>query len=165
MSGQLHAEEDKYIWLEDVEGAKPMEWVKTQNAASAAEIKAFKGFDTLVANSLAILNDKERIPYATHIGDKLYNFWKDDTHVRGIYRRTTMEEYAKADPKWETVLDIDALGKAEAVNWVFKDISCQYPENERCFVSLSRGGADAVEVREFNLNTKSFVAAKDKPSF
>ncbi|NLQ24892.1 S9 family peptidase [Shewanella sp. S-1] len=165
MSGQLHAEEDKYIWLEDVEGAKPMEWVKTQNAASAAEIKAFKGFDTLVANSLAILNDKERIPYATHIGDKLYNFWKDDTHVRGIYRRTTMEEYAKADPKWETVLDIDALGKAESVNWVFKDISCQYPENERCFVSLSRGGADAVEVREFNLNTKSFVATKDKPFF
>ncbi|MGL4746194.1 MAG: S9 family peptidase, partial [Shewanella sp.] len=88
MTAQVHAQEDKYIWLEEVEGAKPMEWVKTQNAASAAEIKAFKGFDTLVANSLAILNDKERIPYATHIGDKLYNFWKDDTHVRGIYRRT-----------------------------------------------------------------------------
>ncbi|MFB2718630.1 prolyl oligopeptidase family serine peptidase [Shewanella xiamenensis] len=165
MTAQVHAQEDKYIWLEEVEGAKPMEWVKAQNAASAAEIKAFKGFDTLVANSLAILNDKERIPYATHIGDKLYNFWKDDTHVRGIYRRTTMEEYTKAQPKWETVLDVDALGKLESVNWVFKSIDCQYPDNQRCFVSLSRGGADAVEVREFDLTTKDFVPAKDKPFF
>lgn len=160
MSGQVHAQEDHYLWLEDVEGAKPLAWVKTQNAQSGAEIKAFKGFDTLVANSLAILNDKARIPYATHIGDKLYNFWKDDTHVRGVYRRTTMAEYAKPDPQWETVLDIDALAKAEGVNWVYKDIQCQYPENDRCFVSLSRGGADAVEIREFNLHTKDFVSAK-----
>lgn len=76
-----------------------------------------------------------------------------------------MEEYAKADPKWETVLDVDALGKTEAVNWVFKGIDCQYPLNQRCFVSLSRGGADAVEVREFDLTTKDFVPAKDKPFF
>ncbi|GIU22028.1 prolyl oligopeptidase family protein [Shewanella sp. MBTL60-007] len=159
------AEEDKYLWLEDVEGAKPMEWVKQQNAASAQEIKAYEDFDELVSNSLAILNDKERIPYASRIGDYLYNFWKDENHVRGIYRRTTMEEYKKASPKWETVLDIDKLGKDEGVNWVYKGFNCRYPENDRCFVSLSRGGADATEVREFDLNSLSFVDSKQQAFF
>ena len=163
VSAQLHAEDDKFMWLEDVEGAKSMEWVKTQNDLSAKEIKAFKGFDTLVQNSLAILNDKERIPYAYHTGRYLYNFWKDENHVRGIYRRTTLEEYTKAQPVWETVLDIDALGKKEGVNWVYKGMDCQYPQNERCLVSLSRGGADAVEVREFDLTTKAFVPAEQQP--
>ncbi|ABV88901.1 prolyl oligopeptidase family serine peptidase [Shewanella pealeana] len=160
-----HAEDDNYLWLEDVEGAKPMEWVKQQNAISAKEIKAFEGFDNLVSNSLAILNDKERIPYASRIGDYLYNFWKDENHVRGIYRRTTMEEYKKTSPKWETVLDIDKLGKDEGVNWVYKGFNCRYPENDRCFVSLSRGGADATEVREFDLNTLSFVGEKQQAFF
>lgn len=159
------AEEDKYLWLEDVEGAKQMEWVKQQNALSAKEIKAYEGFDTLVSNSLSILNDKERIPYASRIGDYLYNFWKDENHVRGIYRRTTMEEYQKASPKWETVLDIDKLGKDEGVNWVYKGFNCRYPENDRCFVSLSRGGADATETREFDLNTLSFVEQQSQPFF
>ena len=160
-----HAEDDNYLWLEDVEGAKPMEWVKQQNAVSAKEIKAFENFDDLVSNSLAILNDKERIPYASRIGDYLYNFWKDENHVRGIYRRTTMEEYKKASPKWETVLDIDKLGKDEGVNWVYKGFNCRYPENDRCFVSLSRGGADATEVREFDLNTLAFVDSKQQAFF
>ncbi|MGI2170387.1 prolyl oligopeptidase family serine peptidase [Shewanella sp. MF05960] len=163
MATPIQAEEDKYIWLEDVEGAKPMAWVKQQNDVSAAHIKAYKGFDTLVANSLEILNNKERIPYASRIGEYFYNFWKDETHTRGIYRRTTLAEYAKAEPKWETVLDIDALGKAEGVNWVYKGMNCQYPLNERCMVSLSRGGADAAEVREFDLTTKAFVDKAQKP--
>ncbi|QDE32734.1 prolyl oligopeptidase family serine peptidase [Shewanella polaris] len=163
MAVPVHAEEDKFIWLEDVEGVKPMEWVKQQNALSAAHIKAYPGFDHLVSNSLDILNDKARIPYASRIGDFLYNFWKDETHERGIYRRTTLAEYAKAEPEWETVLDIDALGKAEGVNWVYKGMNCQYPQNERCFVSLSRGGADAAEVREFDLTTKTFVGNTQQP--
>ncbi|QYJ80371.1 prolyl oligopeptidase family serine peptidase [Shewanella acanthi] len=165
MAGPLQAQEDKYLYLEDVEGEVPMAWVKEQNAVSKAEIKSYKGFDSLVSNSLAVLNDKERIPYATHIGNKLYNFWKDETHTRGIYRRTTMEEYTKAEPNWETVLDIDALGKKESVNWVFKGMDCQYPQNERCLVSLSRGGADAVEVREFDLTTNDFVPTKQQAFF
>ncbi|MCK8046776.1 prolyl oligopeptidase family serine peptidase [Shewanella sp. 1CM18E] len=159
------AEEDKYLWLEDVEGAKPMEWVKQQNAISAKEIKAYEGFDSLVSNSLAILNDKKRIPYASRIGDYLYNFWKDENHVRGIYRRTTMEEYKKASPKWETVLDIDKLGKDEGVNWVYKGFNCRNPENDRCFVSLSRGGADATETREFDLDSLTFVEQQSQPFF
>jgi prolyl oligopeptidase len=162
----VHAEdEDKFLWLEQVQSPEAMAWVKTQNAASSADIKAYEGFDKLVSNSLAILNAKERIPYAERIGEHLYNFWKDDTHVRGIYRRTSMAEYAKAEPQWETVLDIDALGKSEGVNWVYKAMECQYPQNVRCLVSLSRGGADAVEMREFDLVSKAFVDTKQQGFF
>ncbi|QSX38922.1 prolyl oligopeptidase family serine peptidase [Shewanella sedimentimangrovi] len=157
-SQSLKAEEDAFLWLEDVEGAKPMSWVKSHNQRSAEEIKAYPGFDTLVSNSLAILNDKARIPYAFRINGQLYNFWKDDEHPRGILRTTSREEYAKDSPNWHTVLDIDALGRDEGVNWVYKGFNCQYPKNERCFVSLSRGGADAVEVREFNLTAGKFVS-------
>ncbi|MGB0894086.1 MAG: prolyl oligopeptidase family serine peptidase [Parashewanella sp.] len=160
-----HAEQDKFMWLEDVQGAKPMKWVKQQNAISKKEIKAYPKFKTLVNNSLEVLNSKERIPYATRRGNYLYNFWKDANHTRGIYRRTTMAEYLKPEPKWETVLDIDALGKKEGVNWVYKGMNCQYPDNVRCFVSLSRGGADAVEIREFDLLTKQFVVKSEQPFF
>ncbi|WP_445946727.1 prolyl oligopeptidase family serine peptidase [Shewanella sp.] len=154
---QEKEQKDNFQWLEDVEGAKPLAWVKEKNAHSAASIKAYKGFDTLVENSLAILNSKDRIPYAERKGEYLYNFWKDETHVRGIYRRTSLAQYSKENPKWETVLDIDAIAKADGVSWVYKGMTCFEPKNEICLVSLSRGGADAVEVREFNLTTKSFV--------
>lgn len=157
------AADDKFLWLEAVEGEKSLEWVKQQNAHSEKEIKSYKGFDELVSNNLAILNNKERIPYASRMDGYLYNFWKDQNHVRGIYRRTTMEEYTKAEPKWETVLDIDTLGKAEGVNWVYKGMDCRYPNYDRCMVSLSRGGADAVEVREFDLKQKVFLDKKSKP--
>ncbi|MBM7074086.1 S9 family peptidase [Shewanella sp. 202IG2-18] len=164
-SAFAHPDHDKYMWLENVEGAKAMKWVKEHNKASLKEIEAYPKFDKLVKNGLDVYNSKERIPYASRRGDYLYNFWKDENHVRGIYRRTTMEEYLKANPKWETVLDIDALGKKEDVKWVYKGMNCQYPENVRCFVSLSRGGADAVEVREFDLSTKDFVPKSEKPFF
>ena len=157
--------EDQFLWLEDVEGAEPMEWVKQKNAHSAQVIKSYSDFNQLVSNSLDILNDKERIPYASRKGDFLYNFWKDENHTRGIYRRTSIAEYEKAQPKWETVLDIDALGEKEGVNWVYKGMNCLYPSNERCFVSLSRGGADAVEIREFDLDKKRFVPVSENGFF
>ncbi|WP_372872098.1 prolyl oligopeptidase family protein [Shewanella sp.] len=156
--------DDPFVWLEEVEGEKALAWVKTQNDRSLEELKAVPGYNALVDNALDILNDKARIPYAGRIGDHLYNFWKDEANPRGIYRRTTMTEYVKDAPQWETVLDIDALGKAEGVNWVFKGMDCQYPKNVRCLVSLSRGGADAVEIREFDLSSLSFVPA-DKQGF
>ncbi|UJF23561.1 prolyl oligopeptidase family serine peptidase [Shewanella sp. OMA3-2] len=148
---------ENFQWLEEVEGKKPLAWVTEKNAHSAAAIKSYEGFETLVDNSLAILNSKDRIPYAERKGEYLYNFWKDENHTRGIYRRTSLTEYVKDVPKWETVLDIDAIAKADDVSWVFKGINCRTPDNTLCFVSLSRGGADATEVREFNLKTKSFV--------
>ncbi len=98
------------------------------------------------------------MPGASFAGDgSLRNFWQDKDHVRGIWRKTTLESYRTAEPAWETILDIDALSKAEGANWVFKGASCLPPADTRCLVTLSNGGKDAVTVREFDTTTKTFV--------
>ena len=149
--------DDPYQWLEDVEGAKPMAWVKEQNAVSQPQLEAKPEFKAIHERLLAIYNSKERIPGVLKRGHWLYNFWQDEHDPRGIWRRTTLEEYRKPGPKWETVLDIGKLSGAENVKWVWKGATCLYPDYRRCLVSLSRGGADAVEIREFDTVTKQFV--------
>jgi prolyl oligopeptidase len=151
------ADEDPYLWLEDVESAKAMDWVKARNAESQKVLEADSSFKPLYERLLAINNSNERIPYINRIGEHFYNFWKDADHVRGIWRRTTLDEYRKAAPKWETVLDLDALNKTENANWVWKGADCIEPTRDRCLISLSRGGGDAVEVREFDIPSQTFV--------
>ena len=148
---------DPYLWLEDVTGDKALAWVKEQDARSKSELEARPEFKPIHERLLAIYNSHDRIPYAAKRGDWLYNFWQDEKNPRGVWRRTTMQEYRKPEPRWETVLDIDALDKAENTNWVYKGANCLYPGYNRCLVSLSHGGADAVEIREFDMASKSFV--------
>ncbi|HOB33631.1 MAG TPA: prolyl oligopeptidase family serine peptidase, partial [Verrucomicrobiota bacterium] len=107
---------------------------------------------------LAILDSKERIPYVSKHGAFYYNFWQDDKNPRGVWRRTSLEEYRKPDPAWEIVLDLDKLAAEENENWVWKGYEILEPGYDRCLVALSRGGADATVQREFDLTTKTFVA-------
>ncbi|WP_446727650.1 prolyl oligopeptidase family serine peptidase [Pseudoalteromonas sp. S16_S37] len=153
----LAVQSDPFLWLEEVEGEKALQWVSKQNDASLKYLKNNSAYQNIYENTLSILHDKSRIPYANERAGYYYNFWQNEHNPRGLYRRTTLEEYKKAEPKWETVLDIDALAKAESENWVYKGMQCHYPKYQRCLVSLSRGGADAVVVREFDVTTKSFV--------
>jgi prolyl oligopeptidase len=152
------AEADPYIWLEDVTGEKPLTWAREQNAASTRELEAAPRFKETRAALLAIYNSSEKIPYVTKQGELYYNFWQDEKHVRGIWRRTTFDEYRKPEPAWETVIDLDALAAAEDENWVWHGADILYPGRDRALVSLSRGGADADVLREFDLKTKTFVA-------
>ena len=150
-------EEDPYLWLEDVEGEEALAWVEAHNEATLAELQASPRYDALYERALAILNSDDRIPYPSIQGDYLYNFWQDAGHERGIWRRTSWDDYLAGDPTWETVLDVDALAAAEGVNWVYKGADCLAPDYRRCLVALSRGGADAVETREFDTVTRTFV--------
>jgi prolyl oligopeptidase len=149
---------DRHRWLEDVEGARPLDWVRAHNALTEGELAARPGYAALRARLEAILDSKERIPYASMHAGLLYNFWRDADHPRGIWRRTTLEQYRAASPAWETVLDLDQLAQAEGENWVWGGAQCLKPRSERCLVSLSRGGGDAHVVREFDLASRSFVA-------
>jgi prolyl oligopeptidase len=149
---------DPYAWLEDVNGARPLEWVKATSAVASRELEAEPGFKQLEQRLLSIYDSKDKIPYVDQLHGGWYNFWQDADHVRGIWRRTTPAEYRKAAPHWETVLDVDALGAADKVSWVWKGYTCLHPDYSRCLVSLSRGGGDAVVVREFDLLKKEFVA-------
>jgi len=151
------ATDDPYLWLEDIHGTRSMDWVHAQNAITKKAFMESPEFDQTRGEILQVLDSEARIPYVSRMGDYLYNFWQDKAHPRGIWRRTTLAEFEKADPKWETVLDIDALNKAEGKKWVFKGAECMKPDYAHCLVRLSPGGGDAVEVREFNLPGKTFV--------
>ncbi len=150
-------EEDPYLWLEEILGEKALEWVKLQNEESTSKLKAVPVFKNIYEKTLQILNSPSRIPYVSIYGNYLYNFWRDAEHPRGIWRRTTLVEYRKKEPKWEIILDIDHLAKEEKENWVWRGAHLIYPEYDRALVMLSRGGADATVVREFDIPSKSFV--------
>ncbi len=148
---------DPYRWLEEVQGEKALAWARARDAETAAALDASPGFVALEQRLLSILDSKARIPYVAKLGRWYYNLWRDAANPRGLWRRTTLEEYRKANPAWETVLDVDALGAAEKESWVWHGASCLKPAYRRCLVRLSRGGADAAVVREFDLETKAFV--------
>jgi prolyl oligopeptidase len=152
-----HDSHDPYLWLEDIDGARAMEWVKQQDATTVAGYAQSPAFRQLDARLLEVLDSDARIPFVEKLGDHYYNFWRDKAHPKGLWRRTTLAEYRKAQPAWETVLDLDALAAAEHENWVWHGAQCLKPAYRRCLVSLSRGGADADVVREFDLADKAFV--------
>ncbi|MDE2428274.1 MAG: S9 family peptidase [Burkholderiales bacterium] len=151
------AAKDPYQWLENVTGDKALHWVKARNAVTRSKLDKDAGFQKLRSDLLTVLDSKDRIPSIHKMGDAVYNFWTDAEHPRGVWRKTTLEDYRHDQPKWETVLDIDALAKAEHENWVFKNSNCREPVYDRCLIELSRGGADAVVMREFDLASKQFV--------
>jgi prolyl oligopeptidase len=151
------AAQDQYRWLEDVGGERALDWVRAHNAVAEGELGAGPGYAGLRARLKAILDSKERIPYASLHAGQLYNFWRDAEHPRGVWRRTTLEQYRTVSPAWETVLDLDRLARDEGENWVWAGARCLKPRGDRCLVSLSRGGGDAHVVREFDLGSRAFV--------
>jgi prolyl oligopeptidase len=134
---------DKYAWLEDINGEKPLAWVKEHDARTAAVLEKNPHFAQLQAEALKVLESPDRLPWPDFHGSVIYNFWQDAQHVRGILRRTTLADYQATDPKWETVLDYDALAKQDKQSWVSKGMDCLQPEKEVCMVKLSAGGEDA----------------------
>jgi prolyl oligopeptidase len=149
--------EDPYLWLEDVSSPRAMDWVNAHNATSTALLQADPHYQTFYDQALAIAGAKDRIPAPSFVHGAIYNFWQDPEHLRGIWRKTTLNGYRTPNPVWTTVLDVDALGKAEGKSWVLKGTQCLRPVEKLCLVSLSDGGEDAVEVREFDLDTGTFV--------
>lgn len=154
------AQEADDLWLEEVEGARALDWVREENARTLAELEADPRYAGNEAAAMTILTSDERIPYGRVRDGMVYNFWQDDTHVRGIWRRTSLESYGTEDPAWETVLDFDRLAEEEEKNWVFKGSDCFRPpgsDSYVCLIALSDGGKDAVVHREFDLATRTFV--------
>ncbi|MFO0888732.1 MAG: prolyl oligopeptidase family serine peptidase [Isosphaeraceae bacterium] len=156
-TGNAQEPGDPHQWLEEVTGEKPLSWVKERNAESTSELTRLPGFDAMRERILKILDSRDRIPFVSKHGEFYYNLWRDEKNPRGLWRRTTLEEYRKPEPKWETVLDLDALGREEKENWVWKGATFREPANDRCLMLLSRGGADATVVREWDVQAGAFV--------
>jgi prolyl oligopeptidase len=158
------AQADPHLWLEDVTGAKALEWVKARNAKYLPELESAPQFKAWQARAEEILQDPRRIAYPTGANpsgvtrDKVFNFWRDPKNVRGLWRVSPRAAYDAGKPEWTTLLDMDALEAAEGKNFQFSGANCLPPAYRRCLVGLSVGGKDAVEIREFDLGTKQFVA-------
>lgn len=151
------AQEDNCLWLEEVDGKKALRFVETQNKATLSELTAEKDYQDIYDKNLAVLNSTEKIAYPTIHGNYVYNFWKDANHVKGIWRRSTLESYKGKNPVWETLLDIDKLSETDGKKWVYKESTGLYPDYNHFLIQLSNGGGDAVYIKEFDVNKKQFI--------
>ena len=158
LMGAAAPDHDPYSWMEEIEGARALDWAKAENDRSLPQLQNDPRYAGLYADALKIATAKDRIPSVGFAGDGSFRgFWQDADHVRGIWRTASVESYRAGNPDWKTILDIDALAKAEGANWVFSGASCLAPDDRYCLVQLSNGGKDAVEIREFDTQTRQFV--------
>lgn len=148
---------DPHLWLEEIEGEKALQWVRAHNKKTESALTESPLFKPFEAQARKILLSDDRVPMPSVNGNEVFNFWQDKTHIRGIYRKTTVDSYRTKSPKWETIIDLDSLAKKENENWVWHGIDCFGKNMSPCIVKLSRGGTDADVVREFDLKTKDFV--------
>ncbi len=150
--------QDPYLWLEDVEGEEALDWARARNQETLAVLQAQPEYEEFFEKNLAVYDSEEQIANPTIRGQYVFNFWRDANNERGLWRRTTTAEYRKDQPEWEVLIDLDKLAEEEGENWIWGGASCLPPANEHCLVSLSRGGADAAVIREFNVNERRWVA-------
>ena len=149
--------DDSYLWLEAIDGEQALDWVERHNGPTLARLSGER-FEQMRAEVLDVLDADTRIPGVTRSGEYLYNFWRDASHPRGVWRRATLEEYRKDSPEWDIVIDVDALTAAEDENWVWGGAGINAPGYTRALIYLTRGGGDASVVREFDMTTRQFVA-------
>jgi prolyl oligopeptidase len=148
---------DPYLWLEQVHSARAMAWVRTENAKTTAVLEKDPRYAVNFSNALTIAQTKDRIPVPSFLDGAIFNFWQDAEHVRGIWRRASLQSYRTSMPEWSTVLDLDAFSREQNANWYLKDITCVEPSERHCLLSLSDGGEDAVTVREFDIDSARFA--------
>ena len=158
----MDTQADPYLWLEDIEGKDALDWVRSRNADATGRLARGADFERMRRQMLEILDSDAKIPHVVRRGDRYYNFWRDAGHPRGLWRRTTLASFRTAEPEWEVLLDLDALAEAEGENWVWHGAECLEPAPgetawRRCLIALSRGGADAHVMREFDLESGRFL--------
>ena len=149
--------DDPYLWLEEVSGSEALDWVRARNEPTLAELCDAQ-FERMRIEALEVLDTDARIPYVRRRGEYLYDFWRDATSPRGLWRRTTLDSYRTDSPDWEVLIDVDELGRGDDQKWVWAGASVIEPEHTLALINLSPGGSDAVVVREFDMLTREFVA-------
>ena len=148
---------DPFGWLEEIEGAKALDWARAENARTLPVLEGDPRFAQMRAEARSILTSPTRIPTGSIHNGAVYNFWQDDRHVRGVWRRASVASYRTGKPAWETLIDFDQLAKDEGENWIKGQVVCLSPEYRRCMVEMSRGGSDSSTWREFDTTARAFV--------
>ncbi|NOT42460.1 MAG: S9 family peptidase [Alphaproteobacteria bacterium] len=149
--------DDPFLWLEDVRGQRALKWVRAQNELTLRSLRSDDGYGEALAAASAIVGAKDRIPYGSLAAGWVHNFWQDERHPRGVWRRTRLSDYRDREPAWEALIDLDALAASQGRDWTWRGAECLPPTFTRCLIRLSRNGDEAIIVREFDIATKSFV--------
>jgi len=149
-------DDDPYLWLEEIDGARAVAWVDEQNGLTLAKFGK-RGFAEDRDALAAILNRPDNIPFVARRGPFLYNIWKDAKNPRGLWRRTTLDSFRTAQPDWDILLDVDALAAQEKQDWVWHGAATLPGSHDLAILSLSPGGSDAAVLREFDIAAKAFV--------
>ena len=149
---------DPYLWLEEITGEEALDWVRAHNEPTLAEFRDAR-FEQIRTEALEVLDTDARIPYVVRRGEYLYNFWRDATNPRGLWRRTTLDSYRTDSPEWDVLIDVDQLGRTDNEKWVWAGAGVIEPDHTRALIGLSPGGSDASIVREFDMLTREFVAS------
>jgi prolyl oligopeptidase len=153
----IHGQEDPYLWLEEVDSPRSLEFVEDQNNITFEKLSNVKEYNDIYNKCLDIYNATDKIEYPSVYGEFVYNFWKDKDHIRGVWRRSPKEKYLSGNPVWEILLDLDEMSKIDSVKWVYKGVNGLYPNYNRFIINLSKGGGDATVKKEFDVETKAFV--------
>ena len=149
-------DDDPYLWLEDIDGERALAWVDAQNAATLARF-GDRRFEADRDTLAAIYDRPDNIPLIARRGAKVFNFWKDAEHPRGLWRATSLDSFRGEQPDWDILLDLDALAATEDEDWTWSGAATIPGSHDRAILMLSRGGADAVVLREFDLSARDFV--------
>lgn len=148
---------DPYLWLEEIESERSLEWVHEQNAETFEDLRDHPLYGRLYDEAISILTSEDRLPDGDIIGNDFHNFWQDKEHVRGVWRKTSLDDLIAGAPDWQILLDVDELAETEGTNWIYKDVECVGGQSDRCLVELSIGGTDESVYREYSLNERAFV--------
>jgi prolyl oligopeptidase len=154
---QAMESDDPFLWLEDIHGARALDWVKSQNQITFQALKSDPAYAQDYQVLLQMLDADDRIAYGQLHANVVLNFWQDKEHVRGVWRQATVTSYESGAPQWDTLLDLDRLSAEEGKNWVFKGATCS-ADLSRCLLKLSPDGGDTVVLREYAPAAKRFVA-------
>jgi prolyl oligopeptidase len=149
-------DDDPYLWLEEIDGARALAFVDQQSRRTLERF-GNAGFAADRDTLAAIYDRPDNIPFISRRGALVYNIWKDANNPRGIWRRTTLDEFRRPEPKWDVLLDVDKLAAAENEDWLLSSVRTLPGSLAHAILSLSRGGSDAVTLREFDITTKAFV--------
>jgi prolyl oligopeptidase len=149
-------DDDPYLWLEEIDGARAVAWVEAQNEKTSSRF-GDAGFAADRDALKAILDRPDNIPYVARRAGRLFNFWKDSEHPRGLWRATGLAGFRSATPDWQILLDLDRLAAAEGEDWIWGGAVTLPGAHDRAMLRLSRGGGDAVVLREFDLGERRFL--------
>ena len=154
---QMDDQEDPYLWLEETDSERSLEWVRAKNADTEEILTSYPIYDSLYEKYLAAFNDKEKIAYPVIVGEYVYNYWQDENYERGVLRRMLLSDFIEKSTSWENILNLDELAEKENKKWVLANAVFLEPQNDFCLLYLSDGGTDKNQIREFDLRKKEFV--------